>query len=453
MPSLDLCLAAHVVHTVGALTLVIEAGVLDEHLFDDGRTVVAFAREHFARYGKAPDVDTVKRDTKVTVPAIAEVLEPVPYYIDRVKARALDKLAAEQTKRQVTALDRLDTPAVVEAAKGLLSEIGRQNLMGEPIDDWTRHTAERWAEYERVKQIQGGITGVPTPWPLLDDLTQGVNPGDFWSIVARPQSGKTWLACLMALHAWRFDHRPLFISMEMSRQRIKRRLDALYAKMPYGPLKRGQLGMHLEPEYQRALTDLEQRQSTFPIVTRKRVKTPQDIAILIEQLRPSVVFIDGMYKLVPSRGGRYQANWERIMALVDEIQELAQEKDTGIVGTTQLSRGAEKKGKKKRGGEAALGDVAFADAIGMNCDVMLAILPDAAGTGEKESVIQVLKNREDESKSFVIQFDLEAMDFGQLHEWTPRGGGGGDGDDDAGGGGGGGPTSSPVSAGDASVEY
>jgi replicative DNA helicase len=406
-------LCVHILRN-GGLPPVLEAGTDPEHLFDDGKKVFEYIRVHYGKYGKIPDVATVETDTKVDVPDLADIPEPVDYYIDRIKQRALDKLTAEQTKKQLEALDNNDANKAVEEAQELLSKISKQNLAGEIIDDWIEGVDERIAEYEELKKSPQGVTGVPTPWPGINDLTQGMNPGDFWIIVGRPGTGKTWHLTKMSIHAWVSNFKPLIISMEMTRERMKRRMDAVYARVAYYDFKRGKLGMHIEDQYKEAMKSLR-GQHPLNIVSRKRVKTTADVSILIEQVQPDVVFIDGMYKLRPGGGTRNRAHWEQMMETVDEIQEIAQEKEVPILGTTQFSRSQVKKGKSQA--KAGLEDVAFADAIAMNADVILALLATTELKANDELILQLLKNREDDTKAFTSKFDLNAMDFDETGTW------------------------------------
>ena len=424
MPSLDLCLLARVVRD-GGLPAVFDAGVEAIHLYDDGQKAFEHVRDHFAKYGKVPDPATIEQDTGVTVPDLAEAPEPVGYYLAKVKARALDRLAAKQVKAAVAALDRADAGAAVAAARELLAEAAKQNLAGDAVDDWTRGTSERWAEYERVKAKPNGVTGIPIPWPTLNAVTQGINPGDLWILVARMGAGKTWTALHMAVHAWLSGARPLFVTMEMPRDKIKRRIDALWTKLPYGALRRGALGMHIEDTYKKALETLDgmSAASPFPIATRRRVKTPRDVALLIEQIRPTVVFVDGVYKMLPSGGAKYRAHWERMVDLIDEVQDLVLEKGVPLVGTTQFNRQQTQKGPrgKPRQDQAGLEDLAFTDAIAMNADVVLALLHPDELRPNKEMLVRLLKNREDERKSVTAKFDLDAMDFSEMSEYSGGG--------------------------------
>lgn len=432
MPSIDMALCAHLLRGADGLKPVLDIGFKPEHFFDEGKKVFKYVFDHFAQYGKVPDVATTEQDTKIQIPPMSDIPEPISYYIDRIRARALDYLAKEQVKKMVTGMDKLDTPGVVDAAKELLTEISKQNLQGEPIYDWTINTGDRWNEYQKVKALPGGLTGIPTPWPLLNEITQGINKGEFWVIAGRPGTGKSWQVFLMALYCWMMEKKPLLISMEMPPKKVARRIDAMYAKVPYKDLKRGKLTSEIvipdsqEKQYKDALDGLAGR-APLQIITRKRVKVVHDVAILIEQLKPDVVFIDGLYKLKPTTVTKNATNWEKIMALADEVQELALDKDIPIVSTTQFARTQVKKGQDSMKG--GLEHLAFADAIGMNADVILAYFTSDQFKANKEILARLLKNREDETGAWRRKFDLDTMDFSEIAVYE-------DSEDDDGGGGG-----------------
>ena len=69
------------------------------------------------------------------------------------------------------------------------------------------------------------ITGVPSGFIELDELTGGFQPGELIIVAARPSMGKTALGLSVAEHVSVTEGRPLvFYSMEMSRQQIVFRL-------------------------------------------------------------------------------------------------------------------------------------------------------------------------------------------------------------------------------------
>jgi len=81
-----------------------------------------------------------------------------------------------------------DVEILVDRAEKLVFEIGRRRLGRDfaPIRDLIKETMERLdAGFER-----GMITGVPTGFTDLDELTGGLQPGDLIIVAARPAMGK-----------------------------------------------------------------------------------------------------------------------------------------------------------------------------------------------------------------------------------------------------------------------
>jgi|FaiFalDrversion2_1042247.scaffolds.fasta_scaffold00052_6 replicative DNA helicase len=81
-----------------------------------------------------------------------------------------------------------DVEALVDRAERLVFELSRRRLVRDfaPIRDILKETMERLdAGYDR-----GMITGVPTGFVDLDELTGGLQPGDLIIVAARPSMGK-----------------------------------------------------------------------------------------------------------------------------------------------------------------------------------------------------------------------------------------------------------------------
>ena len=92
--------------------------------------------------------------------------------------------------------------------------------------------AINFEELEKVSESPENVTGVPTGFTELDDLTRGLQKGDLIIIAARPSMGKTALAINMALYASGHAQIPaLFFSLEMPKEHIAMRLICSEAKV------------------------------------------------------------------------------------------------------------------------------------------------------------------------------------------------------------------------------
>jgi len=81
---------------------------------------------------------------------------------------------------------------VLNAAEKLVFEIsqhdGRRRREFAPLADFI---AESVARLEKLAESPGAITGVPTGFADIDDMTSGLQPGDLVIVAGRPSMGKT----------------------------------------------------------------------------------------------------------------------------------------------------------------------------------------------------------------------------------------------------------------------
>ncbi len=74
---------------------------------------------------------------------------------------------------------------------------------------------------DRLSKRQERVTGIPTGFAKLDDLTAGLQGSDLVVIAGRPSMGKTSLALGIALHAaTKHHHRVGIFSLEMSKEQL-----------------------------------------------------------------------------------------------------------------------------------------------------------------------------------------------------------------------------------------
>jgi replicative DNA helicase len=78
---------------------------------------------------------------------------------------------------------------------------------------------------ERRQAAGERVTGVPTGFAMLDQMTSGLQPGDFVVVAGRPSMGKTALCLNFAVNAARRAKLPVGIfTLEMSKEQLVQRL-------------------------------------------------------------------------------------------------------------------------------------------------------------------------------------------------------------------------------------
>ena len=102
---------------------------------------------------------------------------------------------------------------------------------------------ESFPKIEQLFEQKRLITGVPTGFVDLDEMTRGLQGGDLVIVAARPSMGKTSLVLNIAQYvATQPDHSVGFFSLEMSKESLFLRLLTAEAKVDRYRLMSGAIG-------------------------------------------------------------------------------------------------------------------------------------------------------------------------------------------------------------------
>lgn len=161
------------------------------------------------------------------------------------QARALESAAA--------ATD-VEASALLDAGMAQLLRLSAETTPGDLVDG-PRLASEALAWLEEVAQRrgQGRVSGTPTGWPALDDMTDGLQPGDLIVLAARPSQGKSAAALQMALAA---EGPVAFFSFEMSRAQLAARALATLGRVDGWAMRRGYLSREEQARVSRAMDSL-----------------------------------------------------------------------------------------------------------------------------------------------------------------------------------------------------
>lgn len=231
-------------------------------------------------------------------------------------------------------------------------------------------------QYDTVANA-GGVIGIPYPWTALNEETQGMQGGQFLVLYGRPKSMKTWIAVDMAVHAYMHSRcRVMFYTREMSPQMICQRVAARIAKVDYKKFKNGQLQPAIRDHAFSIFQDLAEAETSagkygynqpcFIIVSdRSAGGSGGGVGWLqsrIRDLKPDVVFVDGMYLMKDDRSNQRSVDWKQIAHISQDLKLTAQEYNIPLIGVTQANRAAQ----KTNGDD--LTELAFSDSLGQDAD-------------------------------------------------------------------------------------
>ena len=202
--------------------------------------------------------------------------------------------------------------------------------------------------FEKIEQLQaaqGGITGVPTGFYDLDEMTGGFQKGDLVIIAARPSMGKTSLVMGVALHASISHQIPTAVfSLEMSKEQLVQRMLCSEALVDLGRLLRGRLS---DDDYVR-LAQAAGHLNTAPVwiddsgslsVLEMRAKARR---LKAEQPELGLIIVDYI-QLMQGSGSQQENRQQEVSAISRGLKGLSKELGVPILALSQLSRAPEQR--------------------------------------------------------------------------------------------------------------
>ena len=235
---------------------------------------------------------------------------------------------------------------------------------------------------DAIMNRSGELTGLPTGFKDVDELTGGLQPGELIILAARPSMGKTAVALNIARNAC-LDHgkRAAIFSLEMTTRSLILRMLASEASIDFSTLRKGFLARH---DYQR-LTQAGDRLSRAEFW----IDDSGSITILEMKAKCRRLHAEGGLDLVivdylqlASADGRLNRKDLEIAEISRGLKALAKELHIPVIALSQLNRGPEQRDPDKR--RPILGDLRESGAIEQDADVIGFIYRDVVYNKETE---------------------------------------------------------------------
>jgi replicative DNA helicase len=264
-----------------------------------------------------------------------------------------------------------DAHELMEQAEAKLFRIAHEDSTGElrPIEDVLHDELDK---LELVSRQGIALTGTPSGFKDLDDLTGGFQPGNLIVLAARPSMGKSALVTNMAENA-AIDHdRPVALfSLEMSETELAQRFIASQAKLNGDDLRKGRVKEDRWPKVVKATEKL----ARSPLY----VDDSSDIGIL--ELRAKarrlharrelgLLIVDYLQLMRPEDSSASRV--EQIGQISRGLKILARELKIPVIAVSQLSRAVEARPDKR----PLLSDLRESGQIEQDADLVMFIYRD-----------------------------------------------------------------------------
>jgi replicative DNA helicase len=231
---------------------------------------------------------------------------------------------------------------------------------------------ESFPKIEQLFEQKRLITGVPTGFVDLDEMTRGLQSGDLIIVAARPSMGKTSLVLNIAQYvATQPEHSVGFFSLEMSKESLFLRLLTAEAQVDGHRLLSGAIGGKDYGRISHALETLSSMKlfidDTANIgVLEMRAKSRR----LQAEHGLSLLIVD--YIQLMSGRGRFENRTLELASISRSLKGLAKELRVPIVVLSQLSRAPESRSDHR----PQLSDLRESGALEQDADVVALIYRD-----------------------------------------------------------------------------
>ena len=325
-------------------------------------------KEELARFGDLEDVGG---------PAyIASLADGVPrsanveYYAKIVKEKStLRSLIHSANKILADAYDAEEDPdLLLDGAERAIFAIAedriRQGFV--PLRDLVQSS---FSTIEKLQQHKGLVTGVPTGFVDLDEMTSGLQPSDLVLVAARPSMGKTSFVLNIAQHVGTSTDMTVgFFSLEMSKEQLFMRMLTSEARIDAHRFRTGYLN---EKDYGRL-------SHALGTLAEARVFIDDTASIGVLEMRAKArrlkaehglhLLIIDYIQLMQGRG-RFESRQTELASISRSLKGLAKELHVPIVALSQLSRAPETRSDHR----PQLSDLRESGALEQDADVVMFI--------------------------------------------------------------------------------
>ncbi|MBD8011820.1 replicative DNA helicase [Microbacterium sp. NPDC077391] len=280
-------------------------------------------------------------------------------------------------------------------------------------------------EIEAANGRDGTMTGIPTGFRELDELTNGLHGGQMIVVAARPAMGKSTLALDFARAAAIGHNEPsIFFSLEMGKSEIAMRLLSAEGAIPLQNMRKGTL----DPRDWTTVAATRGRINDAPLyIDDSPNMTLVEIRAKCRRLKQReglrLVVID--YLQLMTSGKRVESRQQEVSEFSRALKLLAKELQVPVIALSQLNRGAEQRSDKK----PAISDLRESGSIEQDADMVILLHREAAYDKDirpGEADLIVAKHRNGPTATITVAFQGHYSRFKDMAPGDFGGGGGGD---------------------------
>jgi replicative DNA helicase len=368
-------------------------------------------RGELARVGGAPYLHTLI----ATVPTAANA----GYYAEIVAEKAILRRLVEAGTRIVqygygaNSGSSGDVSEVVDRAQAAIYEVTERRTSEDyvALEELLQPTMD---EIDAIASRGGTAQGVPTGFMDLDEVTNGLHPGQMIIVAARPGVGKSTLGLDFARScSIKHGMSSVIFSLEMSRIEIVMRMLSAEARIRLADMRGGRMS---DDDWTRLARRMSEISEAPLFIDDSPNMTMMEIRAKARRLKQrndlKLVIVD--YMQLMTSGKRVESRQQEVSEFSRQLKLLAKELEVPVVAISQLNRGPEQRTDKR----PMLSDLRESGSLEQDADMVLLInRPDAwerddPRAGEADLILA--KHRAGPTSTIVVAHQLHYSRFADL---------------------------------------
>ncbi len=338
------------------------------------------------------------------------------FYAEIVRERAVLRRLVDAGTKIVQlgySNEGMEVDDIVNAAQAEVYAVAERRTAEDyvPLKDIIEGTVD---EIESAGHRGEGMTGVPTGFYELDELTQGLHAGQMIVIAARPAVGKSTFALDFARSAAiKHNMTTVFFSLEMGRNEIAMRLLSAEATIGLQDLRKGTIK---DEQWGKIATTMGRMNDAPLFIDDSPNMSLMEIRAKCRRLKQrhdlKLVVLD--YLQLMSSGKRVESRQQEVSEFSRALKLLAKELEVPVIALSQLNRGSEQRTDKK----PMVSDLRESGSIEQDADMVILLhredIYDKESPRAGEADVIVAKHRNGPTKTIVVGFQGHYSRFSNM---------------------------------------
>jgi replicative DNA helicase len=270
----------------------------------------------------------------------------------------------------------------------------------------------------RISLGDTGLTGVPSQFIDLDNVTGGWQKSDLVILAARPAMGKTAFALNVVMNAIKSGKSVAVFSLEMSKTQLMTRIISAEARIDSTKLRKGDLTDEEQDRLMQGVGSLSKVEAMLGIDDTPGISL-LDLRSKCRRFKKErhgldMIVIDYLQLMTASGSTRYDSREREIAEISKGLKNLAKELNIPIIALAQLNRGPDSRPDKI----PKLSDLRESGSMEQDADMIIFLYRDEYYNPNSEdagkALVKISKNRHGSLEDVMLAFAPQFMKFSNL---------------------------------------